>query len=290
MSARKVAVWTGAFGALALVLFVVGTVIDLRVAEAFYLRDNAFADMYEAIGKMPAFVLLAIAGGIGGRYFECKFRSKPLAAVFYLLTYAVCAFNFKDATDLLTDSTALSLAACAVLGAVLACVVCFATARVAEERLFAYFKWAVAVAVAVVATGVLVFAVKEIFARARYLDVVDGAAEFAPWYKYVRVDGGDSMPSGHTAYTAMLFMLVPLAAINPRLRGKESALSVLAIAATLVTALARISDGHHYLTDVAAAMLIAVAVQAATIFAMYGKRADALEFKRFLRPKTEAAA
>ena len=172
----------------------------------------------------------------------------------------------------------------------LACVVCFATARVAEERLFAYFKWAVAVTVAVVATGVLVFAVKEIFARARYLDVVDGAAEFAPWYKFVRVDGGDSMPSGHTAYTAMLFMLVPLAAINPRLRGKESALSVLAIAATLVTALARISDGHHYLTDVAAAMLIAVAVQAATIFAMYGKRADALEFKRFLRPKTEAAA
>ena len=63
-----------------------------------------------------------------------------------------------------------------------------------------------------------------------------------------------------------------------------------AIAATLVTALARISDGHHYLTDVAAAMLIAVAVQAATIFAMYGKRADVLEFKRFLRPKTEAAA
>ena len=177
-----------------------------------------------------------------------------------------------------------------MLGAVLACVVCFATARVAEERLFAYFKWAVAVAVAVVATGVLVFAVKEIFARARYLDVVDGAAEFAPWYKFVRVDGGDSMPSGHTAYTDMLFMLVPLAAINPRLRGKESALSVLAIAATLVTALARISDGHHYLTDVAAAMLIAVAVQAATIFAMYGKRADALEFKRFLRPKTEAAA
>ena len=49
MSARKVAVWTGAFGALALVLFVVGTVLDLRVAEAFYLRNNAFADMYDCL-------------------------------------------------------------------------------------------------------------------------------------------------------------------------------------------------------------------------------------------------
>ena len=290
MRVKRIAVWTGAFGALAIAAFVVGTVLDLRVSDAFYLGRNAFADMYEAIGKMPAFVLLAVAGGIGGRYFACKFGSKWIAAVFYLLTYAVCAFNFKDATDLLTDSTALSLAACAVLGAVLACVVCFATARVAEERLSAYFKWAVAVAVAVAATGVVVFAVKEIFARARYLDVVDGAAEFAPWYKFARVDGGDSMPSGHTAYTAMLFMLVPLAAVNPRLRGKESALAVLAIAATLVTALARISDGHHYLSDVAAAMLIAVAVQAATIFAMYGKGGDALEFKRFLTPKTEASA
>lgn len=288
MSARKVAVWAGVFGAFALALFVVGSVFDEAVAKAFYLGKNAFADMYEAIGKMPAFVLLAIAGGIGGQYFLRKYRVKWVAAIFYLLTYAVCAFNFKDATDLLTDSTALSLAACAALGAVLACVVGFATARIDEERLLAYFKWAVAVAVAVVAIGAAVFVVKEIFSRARFLDVVDGAAEFAPWYDFVRVDGGDSMPSGHTAYTATLFMLVPLCAINPRFEGKVNATAALAIAATTVTAFARICDGHHYLSDVAAAMLISVAVQTAVIFAMYGKRLDRLQFERFLRPKAVA--
>lgn len=288
MSARKVAVWAGAFGAFALALFVVGSVFDEAVAKAFYLGKNAFADMYEAIGKMPAFVLLAIAGGIGGQYFLRIYRVKWVAAIFYLLTYAVCAFNFKDATDLLTDSTALSLAACAALGAVLACVVGFATARIDEERLLAYFKWAVAVAAAVVAIGAAVFVVKEIFARARYLDVVDGAAEFAPWYDFVKVDGGDSMPSGHTAYTATLFMLVPLCAINPRFEGKVNATAALAIAATTVTAFARICDGHHYLSDVAVAMLIAVAVQTAVIFAMYGKRLDRLQFERFLRPRAVA--
>lgn len=288
MSARKVAVWAGAFAAFALVLFVVGSVFDEAVAKAFYLGKNAFADMYEAIGKMPAFVLLAIAGGIGGQYFLRKYRVKWVAAIFYLLTYAVCAFNFKDATDLLTDSTALSLAACAALGAVLACVIGFATARIDEERLLAYFKWAVAVAVAVVAIGAVVFVVKEIFARARFLDVVDGAAEFAPWYDFVKVDGGDSMPSGHTAYTATLFMLVPLCAINPRFEGKVNATAALAIAATTVTAFARICDGHHYLSDVAVAMLIAVAVQTAVIFAMYGKRLDRLQFERFLRPRAVA--
>ena len=288
MSARKVAVWAGVFGAFALALFVVGSVFDEAVAKAFYLGKNAFADMYEAIGKMPAFVLLAIAGGIGGQYFLRKYRVKWVAAIFYLLTYAVCAFNFKDATDLLTDSTALSLAACAALGAVLACVVGFATARIDEERLLAYFKWAVAVAIAVVAIGAAVFVVKEIFSRARFLDVVDGAAEFAPWYDFVKVDGGDSMPSGHTAYTATLFMLVPLCAINPRFEGKVNATAALAIAATTVTAFARICDGHHYLSDVAVAMLIAVAVQTAVIFAMYGKRLDRLQFERFLRPKAVA--
>ena len=288
MSARKVAVWAGVFGAFALALFVVGSVFDEAVAKAFYLGKNAFADMYEAIGKMPAFVLLAIAGGIGGQYFLRKYRVKWVAAIFYLLTYAVCAFNFKDATDLLTDSTALSLAACAALGAVLACVVGFATARIDEERLLAYFKWAVAVAIAVVAIGAAVFVVKEIFSRARFLDVVDGAAEFAPWYDFVKVDGGDSMPSGHTAYTATLFMLVPLCAINPRFEGKVNATAALAIAVTTVTAFARICDGHHYLSDVAVAMLIAVAVQTAVIFAMYGKRLDRLQFERFLRPKAVA--
>lgn len=288
MSARKVAVWAGVFGAFALALFVVGSVFDEAVAKAFYLGKNAFADMYEAIGKMPAFVLLAIAGGIGGQYFLRKYRVKWVAAIFYLLTYAVCAFNFKDATDLLTESTALSLAACAALGAVLACVVGFATARIDEGRLFAYFKWAVAVAAAVVAIGAAVFVVKEIFSRARFLDVVDGAAEFAPWYDFVKVDGGDSMPSGHTAYTATLFMLVPLCAINPRFEGKVNATAALAIAATTVTAFARICDGHHYLSDVAVAMLISVAVQTAVIFAMYGKRLDRLQFERFLRPKAVA--
>ena len=288
MSARKVAVWAGVFGAFALVLFVVGSVFDEAVAKAFYFGKNAFADMYEAIGKMPAFVLLAIAGGIGGQYFLRKYRVKWVAAIFYLLTYAVCAFNFKDATDLLTDSTALSLAACAALGAVLACVVGFATARIDEERLLAYFKWAVAVAIAVVAIGAAVFVVKEIFSRARFLDVVDGAAEFAPWYDFVKVDGGDSMPSGHTAYAATLFMLVPLCAINPRFEGKVNATAALAIAVTTVTAFARICDGHHYLSDVAVAMLIAVAVQTAVIFAMYGKRLDRLQFERFLRPKAVA--
>ena len=138
------------------------------------------------------------------------------------------------------------------------------------------------------AIGAAVFVVKEIFSRARFLDVVDGAAEFAPWYDFVKVDGGDSMPSGHTAYTATLFMLVPLCAINPRFEGKVNATAALAIAATTVTAFARICDGHHYLSDVAVAMLIAVAVQTAVIFAMYGKRLDRLQFERFLRPKAVA--
>ena len=41
MSARKVAVWAGVFGAFALVLFVVGSVFDEAVAKAFYLGKNA---------------------------------------------------------------------------------------------------------------------------------------------------------------------------------------------------------------------------------------------------------
>ena len=285
MRANKVALYAGLFGGFAFVFFVVGTLVDDVFAAEFYLGRNAFADLYEAIGKMPAFVMLAVAGGIGGQYFLRVYRVKWVAALFYALTYAVCAINFKDATDLLTDSDTLGLVACAAVGAALACVVGFATARIAEERLCAYFKWAVAVAVAVVAVGVIVFAVKEVFSRARYLDVVDGTAAYAPWYDFVRVDGGDSMPSGHTAYTAVLFMLMPLTAIEPRFAGRERAVAALAMIATLVTACARVSDGHHYLSDVSAAAVIAVAVQVAVLFGMYGKGLDKLRFKKFFVPK-----
>lgn len=285
MRSNKVLFYAGLFGGFAFVLFVIGSLVDDVFAAEFFFGKNSFADLYEMIGKMPAFILLAIAGGLGARYFLKILRNKWLAAACYAAMYAVCAFNFKDLTDMLTDSTTISLGACAALGAVLAAIVGLATARADVKTLPAYFKWAVATAVAVVAVGVIVFAVKEIFSRARYLDVVNGEAKFAPWYKFVRTEGGDSMPSGHTAFTAMLFMLMPLTAINPKLYRRERTVAIVTVVATLVTAAARVSDGHHYLTDISAAALIAIAVQTAVLFAFYGKKLDKTEFSSFFVPK-----
>ncbi len=274
-------------GGAAFVFFAIGSLTDDKFAAEFYIGANAFGDMYEAIGKMPAFVLLSVACGLCAQYFLRVWRNRIFAALFYVAMFAAAAINFKDLTDLLTDSALFSLAGCAVLGAMLATVIGFATARTDASRLPAYFKWSVAVAVAVVVIAVAVFAAKEIFSRARYIDVLNGSAQYAPWYDFVRVDGGDSMPSGHTAFTATLLMLLPLCAFHPRFVGKEKAVAVLAAAAMALTALARISDGHHYLSDVSAAAFIAVAVQTAVIFIMYGKHTDKPTFAKFFVPRSE---
>ena len=285
MDVKKVAWGLGIFGGLAVIVFAAGSLIDERIAEEFYIGANSYATMYEIIGKMPAFIMLAVACGLAARYFFRVLHSIVFTVLAYAAMFAVSAINFKDLTDLITDSTLYSLAGCAVLGAVLAFVIGEATKGVAEERLSEYFKWAVAVAVVVVATGVITFVAKEIFSRARYADVQGGVAQFAPWYDFVRVDGGDSMPSGHTAFTAVLFMMMPLCGINPRFAGRENTVTVVSVIATAVTAFSRITDGHHYLSDVAAAAFIAVAVQTVVIFVMYGKTLDKFGFNRFFVPK-----
>ena len=123
MDVKKVAWGLGIFGGLAVIVFAAGSLIDERIAEEFYIGANSYATMYEIIGKMPAFIMLAVACGLAARYFFRVLHSIVFTVLAYAAMFAVSAINFKDLTDLITDSTLYSLAGCAVLGAVLAFVI-----------------------------------------------------------------------------------------------------------------------------------------------------------------------
>lgn len=273
MDNRKLYIWSAFVAAAILVFFAFGTLFDLKVSEILYARDNAFGKIYEAVGKMPAFVISAFACFALGENAAKNEKNKVKRFVFYALGYLVGILAFLDLGEMILKSTKLALAAGAVLSVPLTGIVYATVRRIPEENLAALKKWALVVLFSVAVVGVLVFVLKTIWGRARYIDTQISDAQYSPWYKLVRVDG-DSFPSGHAAFGGTLFLLLPLCGISEKFKGKEKAVFAVAVLFVAVVMLARIADGHHYLTDVTAGFGIAFVTECVVMRIAYGKKLD----------------
>lgn len=277
MDSRKIYVWSAFVAAAILVFFAVGTLFDLKVSEMLYMRDNAFGKIYEAIGKMPAFVVAVFACfGLGENAAKNE-DSQIKRFLFYFLGYLAGVLVFLDLGEMLLGSTKLALAMGAVLSLPLAGIAYATVKRLPAENLTALKKWAIVALFSVAVIGVLVFVLKTIWGRARYIDTQTSDAEYSPWYKLVRVDG-DSFPSGHAAFGGTLFLLLPLCGISEKFRGKEKTVFVIALLFVAVVMIARIADGHHYVSDVAAGFGIAFFTECLVMRIAYGKKLDRMAF------------
>jgi membrane-associated phospholipid phosphatase len=65
-----------------------------------------------------------------------------------------------------------------------------------------------------------------------------------------------SFPSGHTASAAYILTLITLKNVIPALRGQEKILTIAGFVWIILTAIARIVSGAHFLTDVTFGFLI----------------------------------
>lgn len=273
MNYKKIYIWSSFLAAAVIVLFAVGTLADLKISEILYQRGNAFGKIYEVIGKMPAFIIAVFACFSLG---ESAFKNEGKQVkryFFYVCGYLAGILTFLDFGEMLLSSKKLALVAGAVLSLPLSGIAFLAMKNVDKEKLVLLKKWALVSLFSVAVIGVLVFVLKTIWGRARYVDIQTGDAVFSPWYKLVRVDG-DSFPSGHAAFGGTLFLLLPLCGVFDKLKDKEKGIFAFAAVYVLIVMIARITDGHHYLTDVAAGFGISLAVQIIVMIISYGKKMD----------------
>lgn len=277
MDSKKLYVWSAFVAAAILVFFAVGTLFDLKVSEILYMRANAFGEVYEAVGKMPAFVLAVFACFALGENAAKNEKVQVKRFLFYLLGYLAGILAFLDLGEMIFDSTKTALVVGAVLSVPLSLLSYFVMRTVAAETLLSLKKWALVVLFSVAVVGVLVFALKTVWGRARYVDTQISDAQFTPWYKIVRV-GGDSFPSGHAAFGGTLFLLLPLCGISEKFKGKENIVFAVATLFVVIVMFARISDGHHYLTDVTLGFGLAFFVECVVMRIAYGKKLDKMKF------------
>lgn len=277
MDNKKLFIWSSFVAAAILVFFAVGTLFDLKVSEILYSRANTFGKIYEAIGKMPAFVISVFACFALSENAHINEGKKVKRAVFWVCGYLAGVLAFMDFGEMLLSSTKLALVAGAVLSIPLSGIAFLVMKRVSADQLTYLKKWALVALFSVAVIGVAVFLLKTIWGRARYVDIQAGSAEFTPWYKIVRV-GGDSFPSGHAAFGGTLFLLLPLCGIFDKFKGREKEIFAVALVFVAIVMIARITDGHHYLTDVTAGFGLAFVIESVVILIAYGKKLDKQKF------------
>ena len=91
-----------------------------------------------------------------------------------------------------------------------------------------------------------------------------------------------SAPSGHTMLSALGMGSVLLAKNHKKTQGKEWVFALASLLWTLIVAIGRMSDGHHFLSDVSWSMLIGFAFIAFFAF-VFGQRYPEFEKKETKR-------
>lgn len=102
----------------------------------------------------------------------------------------------------------------------------------------------------------VVHLLKAFAGRPRYSEILmDGTLYFVPWFDFSG-QGGNSFPSGHTAQSCGMLLLLLIPVMFPEKAERRPLYSVISVLWILITSLTRIIVGKHFLSDTGFAILI----------------------------------
>ena len=272
--------------ALALFGILVGSFYDLSLAEKFFYPGNLFGKALDAVGSLPGYALLGASGILLYFFFKNSGpKWRDYLAYGFLVGLPIIAGALWG-YDVLGDFVSKILYAVG-LGIAIVAVLDSAFYFFAKgcDRVEGY-KDAVAILFSAFVVIVLVYVLKKSVVRPRYLFLADnGIGYFQPWYVFsssiASIFSGDeysallnSWPSGHAAMAGFGVLFVLLAKLNKKTAGKETIFFFASLFWIIFVALARMSDGHHFLSDVSWGVLIGSGFSFLTIVLVYGARPE----------------
>lgn len=262
-----------------LTLLIVGSFLDLKIAQSIYNDNNIFSKFFEVIAKMPALFIGGFCCII--MFFSAKANQtnihlkRFLCIVYAFVGICLCSYAFLDATDLFLDKKLYSIIVAGVCGVAVFALMLFITIKKRMQEFDRYKKWAIYFLITLVSVIVVTFIFKLIWGRARFFDVVNDTAVFSEWFLLNRV-GGSSMPSGHTAVACCLFLVLPLTKINEKWNEYAYWIRLVSSVFVVFTMLSRLCGGYHYLSDIAmSGIIVYVAIMVNQVL-FFGKKGDKL--------------
>ena len=258
--------WSLGSAGLALVLILIGSFLDLPIMEAVYVGENAYSLIFGLIGSLPLY-LIALSGVVlldnyfkKSKQFTVRFLGK---ALLFLVPAVLGILVAIQSLDEYTGSL-LASALIAVPLAYLALLLWwFLLKDVDPSR-------SLDAGIALLLVAALTFAMthlaKEVAERPRYFFLKDyGTNHFRDWWEWgsglkdlysdLSSDWFKSWPSGHSCCaSAALLLPIPLS-LGKKTRRLAPWVYPAGLLWWAMTALGRMLDGHHFLTDVAFALL-----------------------------------
>lgn len=250
--------------AIVIVTMAIASKFDLEISKAIGNQSNFFGVLFQKIAEYPSYIVLPITSVIifynADRFSEKKYRVlfRILGVVLSLGGWFIFSFNSEKLIEIPYILGFSIFAAIFYSGIGL-----WVGSLVDRQTMHKLLKWAVFAIIFLAVALAVMQIMKNIWCRMRYRDMLkegnfDG---FTPWYKInfgVEKLSEDyhytSFPSGHTSSAAHMFLLIPLCKILPSWNKKwvKYTMYAVAITFTVLTAISRIVNCAHFLSDVVA--------------------------------------
>lgn len=250
----------------ALVFIIVGSLADEAISAKFYFANNAFGAIFAYLGPYPGYVLFGATGVLffinwqGEGQKDSKILALLCAVIFPILAGAL--YGYECLADAISNRYLAAVLGVLAVGA--GDVGMYYLCRHADKDLS--YKAGLTFLFAGATVLVLLYLLKKAGLRPRPYWVMAHSTGtndyFCNWWDFnasikesfpneTDTSAFESWPSAHAGLSGMAVLSVLIPSLNPKLKGKERYFLIGAALFCFLTGLARVSDGHHYVSDVA---------------------------------------
>ena len=252
--------------AAAAVLILIGTFFDFGLSSLVVHEDSIFGKFFLLFGQFPVMLCGFSASAM---LLKSLPEEKTEKLIFQVLAAGGILGGLIGVKEVIENASGImmivySLIELLIAGAMFWFV--YSTCDTSSPRRLR--RTALFILFTVLITTAAVVFIKIPWGRPRYRSVIDvQGLEYQPWYMIGKSardafegvldhDEFKSFPSGHTASAAYILTLITLKNVIPALRGQEKMLTIAGFVWIILTAVARIVSGAHFLTDVTFGFLI----------------------------------
>lgn len=258
-------------------LLIVASFFDQKISSALF-SVNFISKIGAVLGKIPAYFIFAFAGAVlakSASLKEKRYRTRlPLIMLYVLVAFMGSVMLGYSMVDDIVTNKLVKLLITGILTLLTMATVLSLVRLITADKINMLKKWAFTSLITIAVIIIAIAVIKISWGRVRYEDIVIGRGEFSPWYIPQGYTGSKSMPSGHVALSACLFLLVPMFRALPNMRSVAVGMVFISIAFTVAVAFSRIMGGHHFLSDVTVAIMISYITISVSNLIAYGANAD----------------
>ncbi len=230
----------------------IGSFYDLQISRTIYVKNEIFSSLIEAVCffpiYMPAILLFILLTEKTNKLFL-----KAIFTVISIIGNVIMLYvglHYLEKREMVIVPSYLSIPALTLLSVAVFLYVTRLLKNASEETLKKLMYFSIIGSIYLLWELLFAQSLKFLAGRPRFEEILnDSSLYFADWYNFTR-QGGSSFPSGHTAQSCAIFLILFLPLLFRKYEKKTPVFMFSSALYVIVTALSRIILGKHFLSDV----------------------------------------